>query len=136
MKDFLNKVQELGLMKAKFALTGSVATIVDMILFYFLEKYMFTAVIANIISYSVGMVINFILQRRFIFDLQRKVSTAFIGSLLVSLGGLGLSTLIIYVLNQYAFFQTLPIAAKVIATGVVFFYNFYLKRYVFEKKFI
>lgn len=136
MKDFLNKVVELGFMKVKFALTGSVATIVDMTLFYFLEKYFVTAVIANVISYSVGMVINFILQRRFIFDLQRKVSTAFLGSLLVSLGGLGLSTLIIYILNQYAFFQDLPIAAKIIATGIVFFYNFYLKRYVFEKKFI
>jgi len=25
---------------------------------------------------------------------------------------------------------------KLIATGIVFFYNFYLKRYVFERKFI
>ncbi|MFK7937296.1 MAG: GtrA family protein [Saprospiraceae bacterium] len=136
MKDFLAKARELIWMKAKFALTGSVATVVDMTLFYFLEKYATTAVIANVISYSCGMVINFILQRRFIFDLQRKVSTAFLGSLLVSIGGLALSTLIIYILNQYAFFQELPIAAKIIATGTVFFYNFYLKRYVFEKKFV
>ena len=136
MKDFLAKVGELIWMKAKFALTGSIATVVDMTLFFFLEKYVTTAVIANVISYSCGMVINFILQRRFIFDLQRKVSTAFIGSLIVSLGGLALSTLIIYILNQYSFFQELTILAKIIATGIVFFYNFYLKRYVFEKKFV
>lgn len=136
MKDFLAKARELIWMKAKFAVTGSIATVIDMTLFFLLEKYLTTAVIANLISYSCGMVINFILQRRFIFDLQRKVSTAFLGSLVVSMGGLALSTLIIYVLNQYAFFQELPIAAKIIATGVVFFYNFYLKRYVFEKKFV
>ncbi|MEL7020403.1 MAG: GtrA family protein [Bacteroidota bacterium] len=136
MKDFLAKIRELFWMKAKFALTGSVATIVDMTLFYLLEQFFTTAVIANIISYSCGMIINFVLQRRFIFDLQRKLSMAFVGALLVSLGGLALSTFIISHFEQYAFFQAHAILSKIIATGIVFFYNFYLKRYVFEKKFV
>lgn len=136
MENFLAKAKELVWMKAKFAVTGSIATVVDTTLFYFLEKYVMDAVPANIISYSCGMVVNFILHKRFIFDLQRKVSTAFILSLAVSLGGMAISTLIIYILSQYPFFQEIPIVAKLISTGVVFFYNFYLKRYVFEKKFV
>lgn len=91
---------------------------------------------ANLISYSCGMVANFLMQKRFVFKLQGSSQRAFFLSILVSIGGLGLSTGIIYGLTQISFFNERQYVTKLVATGLVFFYNFYFKRYVFERKFI
>jgi len=124
-------------MKTKFAASSGIATLVDMGLFALLAKITSIPVeIINIFSSLVGMIINFLLQKKFIFELNRKVSTAFILSLLVSFGGIFISTSIIYLLKRFELFQLYPILAKIIATGIVFFYNFYLKRFSFEKKFL
>jgi putative flippase GtrA len=129
-------LKKLFLMKTKFAASSGVATLVDMGLFAILAKITPIPVeIINIITSLVGMVVNFILQKKYIFQLNRKVRTAFLLSLIVSLGGIFISTSIIYGLKTTPIFQDYPILAKLIATGIVFFYNFYLKRFSFEKKF-
>ncbi|MEZ5056632.1 MAG: GtrA family protein [Saprospiraceae bacterium] len=117
-------------------MTSAIATAVDYALYMALVTWFFGPVVSNIISYTIAVVINFTLQKKYIFDLQRRVRTAFILSVLVSLGGLLLSTGIIYFLTRDSFFMENQIITKLIATGLVFFYNFYLKRFVFEKKFI
>ena len=123
-------------MKARSAMTGAVATTVDYVIYLLLVGRLFSPVVSNIISYSCGMVINFVLQKRFVFVLQGSAYRAFLLSLMVSMGGMALSTGIIYGLTQMDFFNHHQYITKLCATGVVFFYNFYLKRYVFERKFI
>ena len=123
-------------MKAKFATTSAVATSVDVGLFLLLVNYGdLSRVVANIISYSVGMVTNFMLQKRFVFNLQRSSWSAFLLSALVSMGGLSLNTFFVWAFSQINFLGEYSIIPKLMATGLVFFYNFYLKRYVFEKRF-
>lgn len=130
------KIRGLFRMKAKFAMTGAVATTVDYVVYLVLVARFFSPVVSNIISYSCGMVINFLLQKRFVFVLQGSPYRAFGLSLGVSLGGMALSTGIIYGLTRLEFFSQYQYITKLCATGMVFFYNFYLKRYVFERKFI
>ncbi|MCB0566321.1 MAG: GtrA family protein [Phaeodactylibacter sp.] len=136
MKLNWEKIGNLFQLKARFAMTGAVATTVDYVIYLLLVGRFFSPVISNIISYSCGMVINFILQKRFVFALQGSAYRAFALSLIVSLGGMALSTGIIYGLTQLDFFSSHQYITKLCATGTVFFYNFYLKRYVFERKFI
>lgn len=135
MDSLFSKVKKLVLLKFKFALSSSAATIVDYGVYLLLVNRIFSPVVSNIISASCGMIINFILQKKYVFKLERKVSTAFLFSAGVSIGGITLSTLIIYLLNKVSFFQDYQFITKLCATGFVFFYNFYLKRYVFEKRF-
>ena len=135
MKEVFEKLRKLFLLKAKFALTSSVATLVDYLLYLALVYTILPPVHSNIISASCGMVLNFFLQKRFVFDLQRKLSTAFIMAVTVSIGGIILGTTIIYFLTKMDFFQQHQYITKLMATGIVFFYNFYLKRFVFEKRF-
>ncbi|MEM9546636.1 MAG: GtrA family protein, partial [Bacteroidota bacterium] len=93
-------------MKTKFAASSGVATMVDMGLFALISKITTIPVeFINIFSSLVGMIINFVLQKKFIFELNRKVSTAFILSLLVSFGGIFISTSIIYGLKRFELFQ-------------------------------
>lgn len=136
MKVNWEKLRSLFQMKMKFAMTGAVATTVDYVVYLVLVSRFFSPVVSNIISYSCGMVINFLLQKRFVFALQGSAYRAFALSLMVSMGGMALSTGIIYGLTQMAFFNQHQYITKLCATGVVFFYNFYLKRFVFERKFI
>ena len=130
------KLKKLFLLKLKFAMTSSVATIIDYSLYLLLVYTVLTPVPSNIISSSCGMVVNFFLQKRFVFDLQRKVYTAFFLAIAVSIGGIALGTTIIWGLTHWPFFQVHQYVTKLCATGLVFFYNFYLKRFVFEKRFL
>jgi putative flippase GtrA len=132
----MQKIKELLRLKVRFALTSSVATLLDYGLYLALVYTILPPVSSNIISYSIAVLINFTLQKRFIFDLQRKVYAAFLLSIAVSLGGLLLSTGIIFSLSQMAFFSRYQFITKLVATALVFFYNFYLKRYAFEKRFL
>lgn len=121
-------------LQMKFALTSSVATLIDYFLYLIAVNYFFSPIISNMVSYSIGMLVNFFLQKRYIFLLDRKVVHTFSISLTFSLIGLFISTLLIYILTQFSFFQDNQYITKFIVTGIVFFYNFYTKRYAFEKQ--
>jgi putative flippase GtrA len=138
MKLNWQKLWKLFLLKAKFATTSLVATVVDLSIFWVLDNYFFPqqVLISTVISSGCGMVVNFLLQKRFVFTLTDSVSRTFLLAILVSLGGIALNAAIVVGLTQFAFFDAHRLLAKICAIGIVFFYNFYLKRYVFERKFI
>jgi len=123
-------------LKVKFAGSSAIATAVDFVLYNILVGQFFAPVISNVISASVGMLINFFLQKNYVFDVNRKISGAFLISLSTSIVGIGISTLIIYLLNMIPFFQDYQFITKAVATGILFFYNFYMKRFAFEKRFL
>lgn len=130
-----SRLIELVSKKARFAVGGALATGVDYLIYFPLFERGVAPVKAQIIAYAVSVVVNFLFQKHFVFDQQGSTRSAFLGSMLVSMGGLILSAGIIYVLNRYAFFQEYQLIAKLMTTGLVFFYNFYCKRYVFERRF-
>ncbi len=131
-----DNIVNLFMMKAKFAMSSSVATLVDYILYQIFVRYLFSPVVSNLLSASVGMLINFFLQKKYIFELNRSVKIAFMISLFVSIGGIGISTAIIHFLNKSEMLSSNQYIIKAVATGTVFFYNFYMKRFAFEKRFL
>ena len=129
-------LKRLLLLKAKFASSSLIATITDYGLYLTLVNNVFNPVVSNIISAGTGMIVNFALQKKFIFQLNRRLSHAFLLSVAVSIGGIALSTLLIDLLNFNEFFNEKQYITKFLVTGVIFFYNFYLKRYSFERRFL
>lgn len=119
----------------KFALSGALATAIDYFLYLFLVYVDWSPLYANITSYTASVVVNFAMQKRFVFDLQRSASKAFALAMLVSLIGMGISTFLVVTLSTWMIFNSRQYLIKLVATGIVFIYNFYFKRYVFEKKF-
>lgn len=134
MRAFISKLSRLFVLQVRFAASGLVATVVDYGLYLLLVNRILAPVPANIVSYAIAVVLNFILQRRFVFELKRPGYLVFVLSLAVSAGGLAISTAIIHVLSGIPFFSARQYITKLIATGIVFFYNFFSKRFVFEKK--
>ena len=135
MRSFSTKLWKHFLLQAKFAISGLVATTTDYVIYLLLVNNLLNPVPSNVISYSIAMVINFLLQKRFVFSLQGSVFSTFVMSFMVSIGGLLLSTGIVHGLTQNPFFWERQYLTKLIAIMLVFFYNFYLKRLVFENSF-
>ena len=137
MNTMVDKLKKLFMLKAKFAVTSLVATLVDYSLYLLqVEVYNLPKVQSHYISASVGMVINFFLQKRFVFKLERNAVITFLMAVAVSIGGIFLGGLIIKFLSQYPFFAEHQAITKLIQIGIIFFYNFYLKRFSFEKRFL
>ncbi len=135
MDTFWKQVRKLLALKVKFALSGLVATSLDYGLYLLLVERVFPPVLSNIISYSCVVVINFLMQKRFVFQLKGTAKRVFLLSMGVSGIGLLLSTALVYGLTQIAFLDQRQYLLKLIATGIIFFYNFYMKRYAFERRF-
>lgn len=141
MNSSFKKLKDLVFLKIKFAMTSSIATIVDYSLYNILVYLVIPnlekkATYAQLIAYSTGMIINFFLQKKYVFSMERGLSLTFILAISISIGGLILSTLLISWLVQFPFFDNYQFLTKLFVTALFFFYNFFLKRYAFEKKFV
>ncbi len=155
MKLYLHKSYLFVAEKLPFALTGFVATGINYGLYLFLVDRYLPYMPATVVAYASSVVLNFFMQYYFVFELRRSLRSAFLLSMLVSLGGLLLDAALVWGLhtdwaldtshrwseNIHSFFgsrrgkgiaEHKEWLIKGMATAVVFFYNFYLKRYVFE----
>lgn len=149
MRNYWQKGYHFVREKIPFAITGFVATGINYGLYLFLVDRYLPYMPATVIAYSSSVVLNFFMQRYFVFELRRSLRSAFLLSMLVSLGGLFLDAAIVWFLHTDWVTQwmeqfilatrrshVLPKSnewlIKGIATVLVFFYNFYLKRLVFE----
>ncbi|HMQ89054.1 MAG: GtrA family protein [Lewinellaceae bacterium] len=137
MSVWVEKIWPLFKLKARYATTSAMATAAEYGIYAALIYWLLLQpTAAHVISYTCSMLINFVLQRFFVFDVRRKVRTVFLIAALVSLGAITLSSVLFIGLTSLPFFAKNHFLAKGIATGIVFFYNFYLKRYAFEKRFL
>lgn len=133
MKPTVQKTIDFVIEKIPFAITGAIATGINYGLYLFLVDRYLPYRAATVVAYSSSVVLNFFMQRYFVFKLNRSVRSAFAWSMLVSLGGLILDAAIVESLHWERIFGNLPEwIIKGVATFLVFFYNFYLKRLVFE----
>ena len=121
--------------QAKFLTSSVIATGVDYALFFLLDWLFFDPVTAHTISYPIAVVINFYLQKRFIFNLKRSVHSAFVISMIFSVIGWGVGVAMMFFLVKIPLFTEWPVLAKIIVTGMLFFFNFYTKRFAFEGRF-
>lgn len=128
------KIRQLFFLKVKFAGAGAVATSVDYVLYLVLVNRVFSPVLSNIVSYGTAVLINFTMHKRFIFSQKGATLPTFLASISASLIGLSLSTALIYGLTQMPFFAAHQYLTKLLSTGILFFYNFYSKRFVFERR--
>ena len=119
---------------AKFGASSVVATGADILLFTFVFSQFLPVFESEILSGFIGMLINFVLQKRFVFHLQRNQYLAFFMSVGFSLFGLFLGGFLIQSLVKIELLATYLILPKLIVTGFKFFFNYFTKRWVFEKK--
>lgn len=134
MKSVIGHIQKNAAAQAKFFTSSVLATAVDYALFFLLDWTVFDPVMAHTISYPVAVVVNFYLQKRFIFNLKRSTRSAFVISMVFSGIGWGLGVAMMIMLLKIPVLESIPVLAKILVTGVLFFFNFYTKRFAFERR--
>ena len=132
LKSFLQLLK----LKLHFGFASLLATGIDYTLFLLLIKADFDAVKAHYFSASMGMLVNFLVQNQYVFLRERGLISTFILSIIVSVIGIALGGFLIGWIQQFSFWNAHLYLAKLVVTGLIFFYNFYLKRFVFEKRFL
>ena len=120
--------------KIPFAVTGAIATGINGGVYLLLVDRFLPPGPATLLAYWSSVLLNFLMQRYFVFTLNRSLGSAFVLSMIVSVGGMGLDWLIVTGLHEYPLVGEAEWLIKGVAIFIVFFYNFYAKRRVFEGK--
>lgn len=129
-------IKKLLALKLRYATASAVATVVDYALWFLLVAMGSAATLAHFISYPVGVLLNFYLQRKYIFNLRRKLRHTFLLAMTISAIGWWAGTALMALLMHVPLFASTPVMAKLLVNGLLFLYNFYLKRFAFEKRFV
>jgi putative flippase GtrA len=120
---------------AKYFCVGSIAAIVDIALFAIFASYMqFNYMTVAIFSFILATLINHYLSIRYVFEsgIRFKQGHELILIFIVSGVGLALNTLALFI--QIEYLELNKINAKIVATGVVFLWNYALRaNYIFDK---
>ncbi|MEM7161104.1 MAG: GtrA family protein [Bacteroidota bacterium] len=130
--------------KLKFAGTSGIATGIDYGLTFILLNVCGIQIthawgginfkLANSIGVAAGMLSNFVLQKRFVFSTNRNIYLVFLMTLAFSLIGFLLNQWLFSALREYIeFLSNHTFITKVLVTGIMFLFNFYTKRFSFEK---
>ncbi len=122
----------------RFGLSSGLASLVDLGVFFVVQTVLglLDAFYAEILSASCGMVVNFFMQKRFVFDLQRKAYVAFFLSIAFSIAIMYLGALTLDQVRLHPYFADPDkiIIAKIPVMGFKFVLNYFSKRWVFERK--
>ena len=115
----------------KYFLVSAVSLALDLALFWFLvEKAHVYYLIANIVSVSAGLVVNYVLSVAFVFRERRLKSrwAEFVGFVVIGVMGLAVNEAGVAVLVGVV--GLAPVVGKIGAAGVSFVFNFVVRRVV------
>jgi len=116
----------------KFAMASGIATLLDIILFRFVFTLYFNVFTSEILAGFCGMITNFILQKRFVFKLNRNAFSAFALSMFSSIVILLIGGGIMLLMVQIPLFAKYLLIPKILVIGMKFFLNYFTKRWIFE----
>ena len=116
-----------------FTLIGGVNTAVDYGVFFILHTLLSVgSLIAQVISFSSGVICSYFLNRRFTFKAQNKMSTSeVVKFIILNLIAMGSSVLVVWICETY--FGMSPYIAKLISMLVSFTINYIGNRFFIFK---
>jgi putative flippase GtrA len=108
----------------KFGLVGCSGLVVDFSITWICkEKLLINKYISNALGFLFAVISNYFLNKIFTFqDTNNQLATQFLSFLIISLIGLSLSTLFLYLLQKYTKLNFY--ICKGIVVFIVFFWNF------------
>lgn len=127
-------MRRLAIQFAKFLVVGGISFTLDYGLFLLLHTVLGVPyVVASTISFSVSLVLNYVLTLRFVFVAQpgRSIAKEFAIYVGLNIVALGLNQLIL--LLSVELLGTWPEIGKLIATAVVLVYNFIARKMLIER---
>ena len=128
------KTEKLLLQIFKFIIVGGTATIIDWLVYYVLYNFLHVnPLIANILSFTVSVIYNYIASVKWVFDVNKEKSKIkmVIEFLVFSVIGLLISELLLWLgINKLNLNAML---VKIVATAIVMVFNFVTRKIFLEK---
>ena len=131
----------------KFGVVGTICFFIDFSLYTLCNFIGCSYLISGIIGFSISVIVNYLLSMKYVFVRRTDISRTreFIAFLILSIIGLGLNELILYICvdviyKNWIFLQNLygdrisEILAKIVATGIVMIFNFITRKKFLENK--
>jgi len=118
----------------RYTFVGGFAAVVDIGSLYLLTEYVgLYYLVASVFAFVLGLTTNYILSLIFVFTNRRlkKKWVEFIIFASIGIVGLGLNTFLLWFFTEQI--ELYYMVSKLIATAVVFFYNFGLRKYILFK---
>ena len=118
----------------RFGVVGVISFLVDYgILYVLTEKANIYYLLSAGISFTVSVVINYLLSMSWVFKSNKKrgKKEEFIIFIVLSLGGLLLNQVMMYVFVDYM--NVYYLIAKIVATAIVMIYNFTYRKLILER---
>lgn len=120
----------------RYFLVGAVAATVDISIFLVFSTWLgFDYLVVGILGFVIATFVNYVLSIRWVFESGQRFRqhTEILSVYIVSIIGLGLHATILY--GSVTRFNLPGIVGKIIATGLVFFWNYGARNYfVFKPK--
>ena len=130
----MNKLISLFVQLFKFSIVGVVCFLVDFAVLYVLKEFAHLYVLlAAAISFTVSVILNYILSIYFVFDVDKKKNPKrnFILFVIFSIIGLILTEILMKI--GIDFFNINYMLVKVLATVIVMVYNFVTRKLFIER---
>lgn len=126
MKELLNQI-------FKFIIVGGIATIIDWLIFFILNTILnINPLIANIFSFSISLIYNYIASVKWVFNVSKKKNKKriFMEFIILSVVGLLISEFLIWLLVDKLSINSM--ISKIISTAIVMVFNFITRKIFLE----
>ncbi len=114
----------------KYFFVGGVAAVVDISLFIIFAKFLtYNYLLVGALTFLIATLVNYILSIKFVFKSgqKHKKQKEILLVYLVSAFGLAFNLVILYICHDIIKVELT--VSKIIATGVVFFWNYFIRKY-------
>ncbi len=116
-----------------YVIVGGIATVGEWVVFFALDKFMIHYAAATVIAYIFSTFLNWGAGRILVFKSSgQTLAREIISIYLTSIGGMLLNLLIMWIAVDL--FAIDGMISKIIATAIVFFYNFLVRKILIYKK--
>jgi len=115
----------------KFGVVGGTAFLIDFGLFALLTHFGMHYLIAQVISFIVSLAFNYWASIKWVFDAKKQTLKEIITFVILSIIGLGINSVILYIGIDLMLFHELIV--KLISTFIVMVYNFITRKLIIEK---
>lgn len=116
----------------KFGLVGGIAFLIDFCIFAILVKIGIHYLIAQIISFFISLIFNYIASIKWVFNAKKQTKKEALLFIVLAIIGLGINELLLYIGISILNIDT--ILTKLISTMLVMIYNFITRKLIIEKK--
>lgn len=130
---FRKKTDNTFIQFFRYLFVGGFAAVVNIgMLFVFTHFFRFYYLISNILSFILGLIVNYILSKKFVFQEKTSISKTkeFIIYAIIGVIGLGLDTLFVWLFTDIA--KIYYMMSKLLSTAIVFIWNFCARKVLYR----